>query len=94
MISRRDFLKLTAAAGVGLAVPFSTKTFLSGPWKTEILAYAASPALSPFVDALSKPPLMSVTDVVGGVIPFYHIQMSQFTQKLHRDLLPTPVWGL
>jgi spore coat protein A len=47
----------------------------------------ASPTLTPFVDPLPIPPVIrpgfGVTDV----------HMRQFSQKLHRDLPPTKLWG-
>jgi spore coat protein A len=47
----------------------------------------ASPTLTPFVDPLPIPPVLrpgsGVTDV----------HMRQFSQKLHRDLPPTKLWG-
>jgi spore coat protein A len=46
----------------------------------------ASPTLQPFVDPL---PIPAVISNVASV----DIRMSQFRQKLHRDLPPTKLWG-
>lgn len=48
--------------------------------------------LTKFVDAL---PLPSVIQPVGrrNGIPYYEVTMKQVKQQLHRDLLPTTVWG-
>src|SRR5262249_32933301 len=46
-----------------------------------------SPALTPFVDALPIPP------VIRPGTATVNIQMRQFTQKLHRNLPPTTLWG-
>ncbi len=49
--------------------------------------------LTPFVDAL---PIPSVATPVSGVpsgAAHYEIEMTEFTQQLHRDLPPTRLWG-
>ena len=50
-----------------------------------------------FVDPV---PIMPVAKPVGtrvapngATVPFYRMQMTQFTTKVHRDLPPTRVWG-
>jgi spore coat protein A len=48
--------------------------------------------LEPFVDPLFLPPILKPSDVVSGS-PQYQITISEFQQKLHRDLPPTVVWG-
>ncbi|HZF11450.1 MAG TPA: multicopper oxidase [Thermoanaerobaculia bacterium] len=75
-LNRRDLIKLGTLAGAGAM-------FL--PKK---VAFAqASPPLTPFVDALPIPPILTPgTSTVN-------IHMRQFTQKLHRDLPPTTLWG-
>ena len=75
-LSRRDLLKLGAVTGAGIM-------FL--PRK---LAFAqSSPTLTPFVDPLPIPPVLSPG---AGTID---VHMRQLTQKLHRDLPPTRLWG-
>jgi spore coat protein A len=75
-LSRRDLIRLGAVAGAGtLLLPKS-------------LAFAqSSPTLTPFVDPLPIPPVLTPG---AGVLD---IHMRQFTQKLHRDLPPTRLWG-
>ncbi len=48
--------------------------------------------LEKYVDPLPIPQIMKTDDDIDGV-PFYKMTMSQFKQKLHRDLPPTTVWG-
>ncbi len=49
--------------------------------------------LEPFVDPLPIPPVATpVSGTVGGVAT-YDMNMQQFTNKLHRDLPPTILWG-
>ena len=68
------------------------------------LAFAASPAaaqglldsstLAKYVDALPNPlanPIAPVGVLDGA--PYYEVSIGQFTQKLHRDLAPTTLWG-
>jgi spore coat protein A, manganese oxidase len=75
-LSRRDLLKLGAMAGAGAL--FLPKKF----------AYAqASPPLTPFVDPLPIPPV--ITPGTATV----NIAMKQFQKKLHRDLPATTLWG-
>ncbi len=53
----------------------------------------------PFVNPLPLPPLLRPVGVAPNphgrdrMSPYYEVSMSQTTQKLHRDLPPTPVWG-
>ena len=48
--------------------------------------------LEPFVDALPIPATMPITHRIDGVA-VYDVSMVPFTQKLHRDLAPTTLWG-
>ncbi|MDP8979910.1 MAG: multicopper oxidase domain-containing protein [Acidobacteriota bacterium] len=45
-----------------------------------------SPTLTPFVDPLPVPPVLPSSNS-------YTVTMNQITQKLHRDLPATPLWG-
>lgn len=75
-LSRRDLLRLGALAGAGSL--FLPKKF----------AFAqSSPTLTPFVDPLPIPPV--ITPGAATV----NIHMRAFHQKLHRDLPPTQLWG-
>ncbi|HDR7317566.1 TPA: multicopper oxidase domain-containing protein [Bacillus toyonensis] len=49
-------------------------------------------SLEKFVDALPIPPVLKAKDEIND-IPYYEVTMKQVQQKLHRDLLPTTVWG-
>ncbi len=59
----------------------NTPNMLAGVW------------LEPFVDPLPIPRVLAPAARNGGV-DRYRIQISEFRQKLHRDLPPTIVWGL
>lgn len=80
MLTRRQFFNFAAVAGTSLSVPWQVG--LDPVFSREAL-HAGS--LAKFVDALPIP------DVLQG--PSIHLAMSQFRQKLHRDLPETTVWG-
>jgi FtsP/CotA-like multicopper oxidase with cupredoxin domain len=85
MITRRHFLSATTAAGAGLIMPWG--------WVTTAYADApSSPPLTHFVDPLPIPSVLQPKKRVDGVA-YYEVVMSQFFQKLHRDLPPTTLWG-
>jgi spore coat protein A len=77
-------MKSSLIAGAGLMLPLR--------WNLGSV-FASGSSLQPFVDPL---PLPGVLQPQFGVAPgaaYYEIGMSQFTQKLHRDLDPTLLWG-
>ena len=57
-----------------------------------------SPGMFPFVDRLPIPRVLKPVGVAPNphgtarVSPYYEVTMTQVSQKLHRDLAPTPVW--
>jgi spore coat protein A len=77
-LSRRDLLKLGVVIGAGSL--FVRKGFAVA---------GASPPLIPFVDPLPIPPVLAPQDDVLSV----DIHMQQVSQRLHRDLPPTTLWG-
>jgi spore coat protein A len=84
MLTRREFLNAAAVGAAGLAVPWNRAR-----------AQAATPIdggqLTKYVDALPIPGVLSPTSPRGN---HYQVEMSEFAQQLHRDLLnPTTVWG-
>lgn len=101
--SRRDLLKLGAMAGAGMVLP----TFVSAQTpNTRVhsqggitfhghvqhplgqLKTAATNGLAQFVDQLPIPPVIKPDP--NGVT---HIRMLPVSQKVHRDLPATPIWG-
>jgi len=88
MISRREFIKYSGIAGAGLAAPGLFK--LIGVLGTP--AMAATPPLAPWVDAVPMPGVQTPVGTHNGM-PLYEVAMKQVTQKLHRDLPATKVWG-
>lgn len=103
MISRREFLKLGAAAGASLAVPWG-KLHLSSSLSDPSVAYAFSQS-----DHLKK--FIQPLRMIGKEIPIaqpdpknpgwwqpgvthYSIDVAQFSDQLHPDLPhPTRLWG-
>ena len=92
-ISRRQFLKGAAIAGVGMALPLkfgvgSAQAFYQSPglqmWQTTLRG--VGPGQIPVVaaDALPAP--------VTGV-PHATIEINEFTDQLHTALGPTKLWG-
>jgi spore coat protein A len=101
-IERRAFLKImggsvggAAAVGAGL-VPFSAAPMqhkmVRGMKHKAHLWTSQGGGLAKFVDALPIPRTASPIGLLNGV-PLYEITMRPLSQKLHRDLPPTPLWG-
>jgi spore coat protein A len=100
MISRRNFLKLSAIAGVGLVLPY--QWLANAP---RVLAFSQSDPLTKFSQKLRKfgsdIPLATKNDPLSNRgwwqpgVDHYTIDIGQFTDKLHPDLpLPgTRLWG-
>ena len=88
MITRRRFLKAGAVGAAALLVPWelSTRTLFAAP------SAASSPGLAKYADRLPIPPVHRAAGLVKGLAR-YELAMSQFQQKLHRDLPPTALWG-
>ena len=79
-ISRKEFLGLGAGAAAGVALAGSgMATLLSRQ------ARGATPALTPFVDALPIPPVLTGNNLT--------LTIKQTIQKFHRDLAESTVWG-
>jgi spore coat protein A len=80
-ISRKEFLGISAGAAAGVALAGSgLATFLTKE------AQAATPALTPFVDALPIPPLLT------GAAQNLRIRQTT-THNFHRALPDSRVWG-
>ena len=80
--TRRSVLKTGLIAGAGLLV----SPWIGGASK------AASPLLDKYADPLRLPDVATPSSVDDGIAQ-YAIRMSQFEQKVHRDLPATTVWG-
>jgi hypothetical protein len=97
MISRRDFFRLVGSAAGSLAIARSARS--DGPFEFP-QPYAVE---KPRVFSGTKPgitfnkyldPLPIIHMMPNaGVANQYQIAMKQFTQKIHRDLPPTTLWG-
>jgi spore coat protein A, manganese oxidase len=87
-MKRRDFVKAGALAGA--ALPLVRAGILTRPKarqkRRQHVFRASTIGLTPFVDALPIPPVLpSATN--------YTVSMSQISQKLHRDLPSTRLFG-
>jgi spore coat protein A len=99
MISRRQFFKLTAATGVGLA--FATRWGSNGVRR--VFAQIPGGTLDPgsvlkYQTPMLIPPVMptaaKIKNPMGKNIDYYEISMKQFNQQILPAGLPaTPVWG-
>jgi spore coat protein A len=97
MLTRREFLKLTAIAGAGLAVPWKLLSSAS-----PAQAFAQSDTLRKFVQPLRGVggggiPVAAADTVNPGWwqpgVTHYSIDIGQYTDQLHPDLPPTHLWG-
>jgi spore coat protein A len=50
-------------------------------------------SLTPFVDALPRPPVAQPLSGLPGAAASYRLAIVEISQQLHRDLPPTRVWG-
>lgn len=99
MLSRRQFLKLSAAVGAGLALPVTLSLEVPAAF-----AFAQSPGLRKFKDLAGNPlPFRLLPPVMTSdgkrkwgkvTATHYTIGIQQFTDQLHPDLPnPTRLWG-
>ena len=89
MWTRRDLLKAGALGGAGLLVPWRG---LVSPASAQTGGPMGPGTLAKFVDALPVPQVLRPVSVDAGGA-HYEVSMTQFRQKLHRDLPPTTLWG-
>jgi len=76
MLTRREFLNVTAVGAAGLLVPWSRV-------RAQAATQIDASTLAKYVDALPIPGMLSPTSPGGS---HYQVEMSQFAQQLHRDL--------
>jgi spore coat protein A, manganese oxidase len=86
MLSRRELLKVFAVGAGGLLLPMLPRT---RAWAQSEAPIDGS-VLAKYVDALPIPGVLSPTTPGGN---HYEVEISEFSQKLHRDLPKTIVWG-
>jgi spore coat protein A len=85
---RRQFLKSIARAGTAALFP----RVANGQSDEVTPSVLMGVRLEPFVDPLPLPRVLEPTNAASGS-QHYRITISEFLQKLHRDLPPTVVWG-
>ena len=99
MLSRRRFLKVTAAFGTVLAVPWSflTKVVPARAVPSGQAVPLDAAAITKYAAPLIIPPAMPRTDVLGGgpsPIDYYEIAVRQFSQQILPPGQPgTTVWS-
>jgi spore coat protein A len=101
MINRRQFLKLSAATGAGLAVPRAwalPRHFLQQPQSIEAILDPTVTPIPKYEMAMVIPPVMPGMGEVplpgGSMADYYEISVEQFTQQiLPPPFQPTPVWS-
>jgi len=81
MVTRREFLNVAAAGAAGLLAPWN---------RAQAGAPIDGSQLAKYVDALPIPGVLSPTTPRGS---HYRVEISEFSQQLHRDLPETIVWG-
>jgi spore coat protein A len=93
MINRRQFLKVAAAAGAALAVPWYFDT-------GSAFAFYQSMGLQKFIRPLRGVGPGGIPVAVADSFPapvtgvtHYSLTIGQFTDQLHPDLDPTTLWG-
>src|SRR5438045_3186346 len=101
MLTRRKMIHRSALSLVALAgAPKVLAQLIAKPGDPICRPFAslksvprslASPVLTPFVDALRIPPVL--TPAIRGKTHFYALKMKAGLSKLHRDLPTTVVWG-
>jgi spore coat protein A len=87
MLNRRQMLRNSALGLAALAL--SPRRLLADDMDMD--PSGASPVLTPFVDALRIPPVL--TPVLNGKTQMYTMTMQAGFSKLHRDLPKTVIWG-
>ncbi len=95
MITRRSFLGQSTRAAAAACVPSILARSLSG--QTGEVPNLDPGKLARFVDPLPLPPIARPLDhrtaPDGTRAPFYRVPIQAVSQKLHRDLPPTPLWA-
>lgn len=82
MWTRRAFLKAGALTGAALLAPGLVRA-----------AGDRGRGLTPFVDPLPIPRVLTPDRATFPGVSYYRIAMTEFRQRLHRDLPPSVVWG-
>ncbi|HLG61012.1 MAG TPA: multicopper oxidase [Ktedonosporobacter sp.] len=90
-MKRRQFLQTTTAI-TGALLAGNASVLDPGKMQPALAHGLHSLRLTPFVDPLPIPNVLKPIGQIGGH-PFYQLTMSQFRQKLHKQLPPTTVWG-
>lgn len=90
MTTRRNLLKAGLLGGASLY--FSGWRWLTSAGANSTAVPLNSATLTKFVDPLPLPSVLQPAGRLRGA-PYYAVAMTQFTQKLHRDLPATMLWG-
>ncbi len=98
MLDRRRFLKLSAASGVGMVLPWNRRLLSPFVGPTSIEAVLDPLGVTKYVTPLVIPPAMPRTSEValpgGAPADYYEIAMRQFQQQILPPGMPiTTVWS-
>ena len=89
MFTRRELLKAGAIGGASLVVPW--KGLVPSALAQSTAAVTAG-SLVPYVDRLPLPSVLQPTSFDKGIAQ-YRVAMTQFRQRLHKQLPATTLWG-
>lgn len=96
-LTRRRFMKLTSAAGAGLLVPWQFSLGCGDATtpadETAAMDYRLPGDIDRFIDPLPRPPVLAPDTSAYQGNDYYEISLTQFSQQLHSQLPPTPLWG-
>lgn len=96
-LSRRRFLRLGSVAGAGMLLPWQFSLGCgdeTAPTReTAPMNYRLPAEIDRFIDPLPRPPVLAPDTSAHEGSDYYEITLAQFTQQLHSQLPPTPVWG-
>ena len=88
MATRREFIKWTAASGVGLAV--AGRELLDGPARAAPMAGSVASTLTPYVDQMPLLVGNAINATGGGTV---NLTTALISRKVHRDLPATTLFG-
>ena len=88
MFTRRELLKAGAIGGASLVVPWKG----SSPAPAQSTAAVTAGSLRPLRRRLPLPSVLQPTSVDKGIAQ-YRVAMTEFRQRLHKQLPATTLWG-
>jgi spore coat protein A, manganese oxidase len=95
MVTRRQFLKASAASGVGLLLPWKGGSARVAAVRTPSSSpgAATAPTLTRWVDQLPIPPVLKPNTTAYPGADYYEISMEQKDWQFHNELAARASWG-